>query len=149
MATLEPDGQSSKLVYESKYGATTSISESQYLAEVMCERIASAEGKRLTTRFWQTVEWRKLFVLQTVHVAKLLKEGHSARELMRALDDPRARTVRSWGLKSVLLPVLERLAAERRLQEKAQEEASPIQTVSVDERPRQASARKSVMSMLD
>lgn len=67
-----PENQSDKSRYSSRYGGGF-ISPAQYIAELMCERIASSKGKNLIVKFWNSPEWKKPFMVQLLAANSLLK----------------------------------------------------------------------------
>lgn len=68
--------QTQKSRYESKYGGGH-ISLTQYLAELMCERLAAKDNKALVFKFWDSPEWKKHFQFQIVMAGRLLKKYHA------------------------------------------------------------------------
>lgn len=71
-----PSEQTQRSRYTSKYGGEH-ISLPQYLAELMCERLAAKNNKTLTFKFWELPEWKKHFQFQVVMAGRLLKKFHA------------------------------------------------------------------------
>lgn len=90
-----PNNRTEKSRYTSKYGGGF-ISQGQYLAERMCEKIAIIEKKHLGEKFWTDKEWGKTFVFQTVQANKLLK-NYSFRAIMETIKDKRCGWAKSYG----------------------------------------------------
>jgi len=67
-----PENQSDKSRYQSHYGGGY-VSPAQYIAELLCERIAASKGKNLTVKFWNSNEWKKPFIVQLLAANSLLK----------------------------------------------------------------------------
>lgn len=70
-----PEEQSQRSRFQSSYGAGY-ISLPQYLAELMCERLAKKNGKTLSIKFWDLPEWRKHYLFQVTVASRLLKKYH-------------------------------------------------------------------------
>jgi hypothetical protein len=60
------------------------ITPAQYLAELVCERIAKKDGKTLPVKFWNTDRWKKIFLQQLLAANTLLKVYHPI-AIIRAL----------------------------------------------------------------
>lgn len=71
-----PSEQTQRSRYISKYGGEN-ISLPQYLAELMCERLATKNNKTLVFKFWEIPEWKKHFQFQVVMAGRLLKKFHA------------------------------------------------------------------------
>lgn len=52
------------------------ISPAQYLAELVCERIAKKDGNALPVKFWNTDRWKNIFLQQLLAANTLLKVYH-------------------------------------------------------------------------
>lgn len=97
--------KSKKSGYSSKYGGGY-ISPAQFLAEMMCERLATKNKQKLPNRFWEDAFWAKTFKKQIMDANKLLKD-HDIHHILKALDSFKCKFVYSLGLKNVLLPAIE------------------------------------------
>lgn len=64
--------KSEKIRYMSRYGGGE-VSPSQYLAELICENIASKNKTDLEYKFWNNEIWKKTFVSQVIAANSLLK----------------------------------------------------------------------------
>ena len=63
--------------YPSKYSYGKSVSPAQYIAELVCERIAKKDKKDLHYRFWLSPEWEKQYKGQIAAANKLLRKYDS------------------------------------------------------------------------
>jgi hypothetical protein len=77
--------------YPSKYSNGKDVSAAQYIAEMICERLAKRNKKDLHYRFWLSEEWEKEYKGQIAAANKLLKT-YSFTEIVHALNS-------SYGLK--------------------------------------------------
>jgi ribosomal protein S25 len=76
--------------FPSKYSNGKSVSAAQYIAEMVCERIAKKNKKDLHYRFWVSEEWQKEYKGQITAAHKILK-NFDAKAVINALltDDGR------------------------------------------------------------
>jgi hypothetical protein len=70
--------------FPSKY-TDKEVSESQYLAERVCERKAAKEGQTLPYRFWNTKKWKREFLYQ-LQLANSLLKMYSFAAILKALN---------------------------------------------------------------
>lgn len=70
--------------YPSKYSNGKFVSAAQYIAEMVCERIAKKDKKDLHYRFWLSEEWEKEYKGQITAANKLLKK-YSAKGIINGL----------------------------------------------------------------
>ncbi len=93
---------SQKTRFQSKYtDKEVFITDHQYLAELMCEKIAYRDKLTLTYKFWNLPRWRHVFILQCKHAASLL-EDFRVFDIIEALKDARCRKVYSLGARYIL-----------------------------------------------
>lgn len=59
--------------YPSKYSNGRNVTPAQYIAELVCERVAKKLNKDLHYRFWVNPEWEKEYSGQIAAAYKLLK----------------------------------------------------------------------------
>ncbi len=71
------------------------VSDGQYLAEVMCERMAKKEGKDLYKHFWSDEKWIRPFKLQLRFANQLLKI-YSFKAIINALNTFQGKKI--WSL---------------------------------------------------
>lgn len=109
--------------YTDKY-----IPDAQYLAEMICERLAAKEKTTLPQQFWNIDKWKKVFLAQLSHANKLLKE-YDVFSISAALKDYRCKWLHSLGLKSVLVPVVKEYAARQTKEKKDIKEEIPLSNV--------------------
>jgi len=81
--------------YASRYSPDRQVTAAQYIAEYMCEHIATLDKIDLPTQFWNDTEWAKVYKREIVMCHKLLKMGYHPRALMHALKDNRCFRVYS------------------------------------------------------
>lgn len=71
--------------FSSKFGAGY-ITAAQYLAELICSRLANKEGKTLGQRFWLQPFWKREFKKQILAANSLLKT-YSAKAIIKVLTE--------------------------------------------------------------
>lgn len=71
--------------YPSKYSNGKSVSPAQFIAELICERLAKRNKQDLHYRFWLSKEWEKEYKGQIAAAHKLLKTFDS-RVIIDALN---------------------------------------------------------------
>ncbi len=98
--------RTAKCRFESKYATGTFVSDGQYLAELICEKIAAKNKEKLPYKFWAWPVWKNTFLLQLAHANKLLKE-FDVFVIIKALKDKRAYKINSLGARFILNPILE------------------------------------------
>lgn len=77
--------------YPSKYSNGKQVSAAQYIAEMICERLAKKNKKDLHYRFWLSAEWEKEYKGQIAAANKLL-QSYDFNEIVHALNS-------TYGLK--------------------------------------------------
>jgi len=80
--------------YISKYSNGKSVTESQYVTELICENKAKIEKKDLHFRFWVSKEWERFYRDQIATANKLLKQ-YEAKAIINALKDTAASKIYS------------------------------------------------------
>jgi hypothetical protein len=75
--------------YISRYSNNKSVSEAQYITELICEKKAKLEKTDLHFRFWLSKKWSAFFRNQIASANKLLSQ-YSAKAIVSALLDSRA-----------------------------------------------------------
>ena len=65
-----------KCKYKTKYAIDTWVTAAQYIAELVCENIASQQNTDLPIKFWSTDKWKNPFIYQASIASKLLKKYH-------------------------------------------------------------------------
>lgn len=132
--------------FKSKYAIDTYITPAQYLAEIMCERIARRDGKQLPFRFWQTDNWKKTFQLQAIQANKWLKDYPMA-VIFAGLRRPEAQKIYSFGAKAMLKPILDR---EQKQHKYISPTDSPAEVkIDIEAKPMGAPAKSNKMKDLD
>lgn len=78
------------LKFKSKYTeATKEISPAQYIAEIICERIAAKDKDQLPVKFWSTEKWKKIFMRQVFAANGLLKIYHPLSVIYALRQNPK------------------------------------------------------------
>lgn len=136
--------------YQSKYAPDTWLNVAQYLAEIMCERLAKHHEVTLTTRFWENDPWCKTFRTQLYFAQSLLKV-FSERALLNGINRPEVRHIYSLGAKKVLNKVFQHEETKLKI---TQEIINDFDTgtewapLDVNEKPRQVfTTNKSVRNL--
>jgi hypothetical protein len=80
--------------FPSKYSNGKNVSAAQYIAEIVCERVAKKQNKDLHYRFWVNDEWAKEYKGQLAASYKLLKQ-YDAKAIINALQTPSGRKIYS------------------------------------------------------
>lgn len=117
--------------YESKYGGGF-VTPAQYIAEMVCERMAKKDKKDLPYKFWNDDSWKMTFKSQLLAVLGLLKIGYSPIVIIAALKTcPNLYSLRvKWFDKY--------LKAENEKYKRIEASKTVLNTVSVNEQPRPA-----------
>lgn len=109
----------------SRYGAGY-IGETQYLAELCCERRAAHDKVELPLRFWDQGPWKKFFLWQVRLASSLLKKFPSE-AIITALHSPEGRN--TFSLQAPwLLPLIEQATDDLRA---ATVESAPVESDEV------------------
>ena len=72
------------------------ISYNQLIVEIVCQRAAKKDQKDLPQKFWTLTPWNKYYRHQITIAAKLC-ETYDPRIILKALRDPKGRTIYSLG----------------------------------------------------
>lgn len=129
-------------VFISRYGADKNIDAAQYIAEIMCERLARKEKQDLPVKFWNTPKWQRTFKQQVLAARSILKL-HDANAVIAALR----KTPTVFSLRAEWLQPIIRECAEK-LKIVVTDKVSP-EAVTVNEQPRQTFvSKKSKLSKL-
>lgn len=92
-------------MYISKYSNGKSVSDAQYITEIICEHKARRDKKDLHYRFWLNKEWEKFYRNQIASANSLLKK-YDAKAIVSALNNP--KTANTYSLRSpYLIPIIE------------------------------------------
>lgn len=87
--------------YLSKYSNGKSVSAAQFIAEIICERLAKKNKKDLHYRFWLSSEWEKEYKGQIAAANKLLKD-FPAKQIIDALKSSKGQKI--YSLRAPHLP---------------------------------------------
>ena len=128
--------RSEKCSYQSRFGGGW-ISASQWLAENMCSRKARAESGELPPKFWHDSYWEKQLKLQLKHANDLLKK-YKVEAIVEALKHPDAKKIYSLGLKSVIVPLIEK--SQKKID--IVREPTKIDDVDITQKPRKPFSNK-------
>jgi len=102
-----PEQPTDKSKYLSKYAPETYVTAAQFIAELICEKIAYREKTKLVDRFWNLDKWGKKFRYQVSQANKLLQE-YDALSIIRAIKSPAATKIVSLGARFILIPLIEK-----------------------------------------
>jgi hypothetical protein len=92
--------------YPSKYSNGKEVSAAQYIAEMICERIAKKNKKDLHYRFWISNEWEKEYKGQIGAAHKLLKQ-YDFKDIVKGLNSASGSKI--YSLRAPHLPdIIER-----------------------------------------
>lgn len=97
--------------YESRYGGGH-ITAAQYLAELMCERIAKKNKKELVPHFWKTSLWKQTFCSQLLAANALLKLYEIKAITLALKENLHALSLRTKFLDPIIKDKQERLNRE-------------------------------------
>lgn len=142
--------QSEASPYKSFFGGGF-VSSGQYLAEVMCARMAKKQGKELPQHFWNLDAWKRTFLYQ-LRLANGLLKLYEPLALIAGLK--RAKFVFSLNAKMVLDPLFkeeqEKLNRQREIRERnLQQPMLPAPTLSEPTKPREVyNHEKTLLSKL-
>lgn len=134
--------------YQSRYGGGW-ITSAQYIAEVMCERLAKKDKKDLPVKFWNTPTWKRAF-LQQVLAANTVLKLFKPQAILAALR----REWKAFSLRAAwLTPVFQEEQSKLENQQQAIEEKETVKVeatvVKTDEKPRPTFyQKKSVLNKL-
>ena len=107
-----PRNQTVKSAYRSAYGGGF-ISASQYIAEILCEKLAIKQSKRLFFKFWNDKEWKKFFLYQITLANRLLKK-FSASDIIKAIKSGDEYSLKSYTLLSRISKMAKQSSKESR-----------------------------------
>src|SRR5687768_11913796 len=110
--------------FESNYGGGH-ITAAQYLAELMCERIAKKNKKELGPRFWNTSLWKRTFCSQVLAANHLLKLYNSKAIVAALKEVPWAYSLRAEFLDPVIKDKQERMDRQAALAVEKEKEREP------------------------
>ncbi len=88
--------QTEKCRYKSRFATDLWISDSQYLAENMVDRIARKEKQELPLRFWEIDRWKRHFMLQ-LRLANGILKLYSIEAIIKALRSKQGKGIYSLG----------------------------------------------------
>lgn len=90
--------------FQSKYSPDKTVTELQYICEIICEKNAAQTGKSLPIQFWKLPQWAAFYKFQLRECSKLLKV-FSSDAILKALRDKRADKIYSlrapWLIKVI------------------------------------------------
>ena len=89
--------------YKSRYSIDLWITAAQYIAEIICERVAKHHKLgSLPYEFWKDeIAWGKLYKAQIILASKYLKQ-YPAEVILAGLNSPNGKKVYSLGAKFIL-----------------------------------------------
>jgi hypothetical protein len=133
------------------------VKPAQYLVELMAERKAKKDGKRIEAGFWRDDYWQEFYV-QTIQAANSLLKLYSAEVIVAALKDKRATWMYSLRASKQLKPILAEYEKKEQIQAKIEKEKQaqiespkPIESLEVQKeglRPQVPVKKPSIASKL-
>ena len=117
----------------------------QYVAEIMCTRMAQKENEGTQAyKFWNTEKWKKSYTHQIILANRLVKK-HDERAIIKALNSNRGKSIYS-----LRFPGLEDLITkeERILQRSDAQDSINVEDIETDSKPRKPFGNKSTISKL-
>jgi hypothetical protein len=138
-----PETPTEKSQYKSRWGGDF-VSAPQYIAELMCERIASARKQSLVPKFWNTTTWKKVYYQQIIAANTVLKL-YSPEAVIAAISKTRnVLSLRSTWFNDVILAEQDRINKVKvKVEIGAAKLIEPPKTQPVIEKPREAFVPKS------
>jgi hypothetical protein len=131
----------SKKKYPSRYSNGKEIAAAQYLAEMMCERMAQKNRKELPQRFWNQPEWKKSYRSQLLAAQGLLKI-YDESVVIRAVKNLK-------GIYSLRAPSLDdAIKEEKKKAEANKDKKANVKRVDTKAKPRQHRTRKTQLGKL-
>lgn len=111
--------------YESKFGGGF-VSPAQFIAEIMCSRMAKKDGYDLPMQFWKLPAWKKNFMSQVLAANATLKL-YSVKAILTALRKvPNAYSLRARWLVDVMeKEQIQYETVEAKIEAKIKEEVVP------------------------
>lgn len=129
-------------VFVSRYGAGDNITAAQYIAEIMCERLARKDKEDLPVKFWNTPKWQRTFKQQILAAHSILKL-HKADAIIAALKKtPTVLSLRAEWLQPIIQECQQKLKIVITTIDK-------LEVASTTEKPRETFVtKKSTLSKL-
>jgi len=93
--------------YHSKY-TDTLVTDAQYLVDEIMERQAAQQKKVLIYRYWNSGDWKKIWLAQIKHANALLAEC-SCIDIMHFLRSKNGKNIYSLGLKKIIIEGVNKL----------------------------------------
>lgn len=116
--------------YPSKYSVGTFVTAEQFIAELMCERMAKLRKVTLGPKFWESDDaWLKAYLLQLRYANTLTKLylPESISIFLRSKTGEKVCTLRHEWIDNAVKLIDNRVRAERTvLTEKANEQSEPV-----------------------
>jgi hypothetical protein len=86
--------------YLSKYSNGKTVSEAQYITELICENKAKKDKEDLHYRFWISKKWENFYKNQIASAHKLLKQ-YTAKAIISAIKNEKSKN--TYSLRSPFL----------------------------------------------
>lgn len=130
------DKESNKSRYESRYGGNW-LSPAQYIAELMCERVAKKNKKDLPLKFWNLPAHKRNFMVTILAANALLKLYHPKAVIAAIRKSPTVYSLRAPWLDAIIQEEQEKL--DKFVEEiKTAPSPSPAEDVNTSEKPRES-----------
>jgi hypothetical protein len=124
------------------------VSAPQYLAELMCIRLAKKNNLPLPDKFWNTKEWRMPYKQQLMAAHALLKV-YNARAVVAAVNRKEVSwmySLRYDGLKQL---IIEEQAKLERIEEKISKIEIPVENTTINKPQKPFSPKNNRINKLD
>lgn len=136
-----------KSKWESRYGGGF-VTPAQYIAEVICERLAKKDRLVLSEKFWNKEPWKTRFLLQIRTIHSLLNV-YDASAIIAVLSKDKFKHVYSLRYKP-LQEAFDLEIQQRKIKEQAlKEQLSKIETKPPEIFNREVMKNKSLKNRLD
>lgn len=128
--------QSDESRYESRYGGGF-ITPAQYIAEVMCERVAKKNKKDLPIKFWNLPAHKRNFMVTILAANALLKLYHPKAIIAALRKSPTVYSLRAPWLDAIIQEEQEKL--DKFVEEVSTTPSpSPAKDIDTSEKPRES-----------
>lgn len=137
--------QTEKRRFFSKYGAKDCITDAQYVTEELCSHIASQDRTSLCSQFWQLPKWKKVFQVQVIYAARLLR-FYSVEAILLAIHDARCKWIKSLTNKKLITVTKE---YQQKLNDKDSLPLTTTEAISENlAKPRKKAIKKNALTKL-
>jgi hypothetical protein len=129
-----PTKPTGKCQYSSPFSPGKYITAAQYLAELMCQRIARQESKELPDRFWNLPKWQAIIRKHYTHLGRLTRR-FPVEAIIRAFNDKRSQRMISFGNRGFIPIIIDHMAAIKREEANPPKETEAVDTTLEPRKP--------------